>query len=554
MREAEHNEQETDFLYQGFKQGFDLGYRGPEIRADVADNIPFSVGVKFQMWEKIMTEVEMSCFAGPFKFGELPFKNYVQSPIGLVPKTGNKTRLIFHLSYQFKNGNPSINQCTPKELSSVKYNDLDKAIKDCLELIKLLGVESGVIYFSKSDLKSAFRVLPLLVRFRPFLLLKAEHPVTGQWFFFIEKCLSFGASISCSHFQRFSNGLKAIVEYKANKILKTLVTNYLDDFLFIYITSDGCNKITIIFLEVCKDINFPVAEDKTEWASTMVVFLGMLLNGRTFTLSIPMEKRREAFNMVRKFKDKNKATVKELQKLAGHLNFINRAVVPGRVFTRRMYAKFAGPKFLKMKAHHHVRIDNEFKRDCEIWEAFLVNIEDVVRPFVDFSHSLDAKLLNFFSDASAAETLGFGVIFGTSWTFGHWEINFIKQCKPNIEFLELYALCVGIFIWSDKLKKTRVIVHCDNEAVVHMINSMTSICRQCMKLLRILTLKNMRNNRRVFAQHIMGKDNILSDALSRLQFDRFFLHAPKNVDRYPHQLPEELWPLREKSWDKKVVC
>ena len=33
--------------------------------------------------------------------------------------------------------------------------------------------------------------------------------------------------------------------------------------------------------------------------------------------------------------------MKELQSLYGFLNFIGRAVFPGRTFTRRMYAKFS---------------------------------------------------------------------------------------------------------------------------------------------------------------------------------------------------------------------
>ena len=67
--------------------------------------------------------------AGPYE--KIPFDNFVQSPIGLVPKSGNQTRLIFHLSYQIKNGSPSINACTPAEECSVKYADIDHAVRNC---------------------------------------------------------------------------------------------------------------------------------------------------------------------------------------------------------------------------------------------------------------------------------------------------------------------------------------------------------------------------------------------------------------------------------------
>ena len=100
LHETEYDPVETQFLVNGFKQGFDIGYKGPLVRQSESRNIPFSVGNHIEMWNKIMKEVELKRVAGPFD--KIPFKNYIQSPIGLVPKAGNKTRLIFHLSYDFK--------------------------------------------------------------------------------------------------------------------------------------------------------------------------------------------------------------------------------------------------------------------------------------------------------------------------------------------------------------------------------------------------------------------------------------------------------------------
>ena len=68
-----------------------------------------------------MKEVKLKRSVGPFK--DPPFKDFIQSPIGLVPKDGGKeTHLIFHLSYP-KEGNISINSMIPEKLCSVKYPD-----------------------------------------------------------------------------------------------------------------------------------------------------------------------------------------------------------------------------------------------------------------------------------------------------------------------------------------------------------------------------------------------------------------------------------------------
>ena len=80
-----------------------------------------------------MKEVRLGRVAGPFN--EVPFDNFIQSPIGLVPQAGgNQTRLIFHLSYDFKDGFRSVNYHTPREKCTVRYRDLDSAVRTYLKL------------------------------------------------------------------------------------------------------------------------------------------------------------------------------------------------------------------------------------------------------------------------------------------------------------------------------------------------------------------------------------------------------------------------------------
>ena len=229
LQEIEYNMEETEFLCTGFRNGFSLGYEGPDERTDEASNLPFTVGSPTELWNKVMSEVEEGCFAGPYE--KIPFTHYVQLPIGLVPKAGNKTRLIFHLSYKFKNGNPSVNECTPPEVCSVKYNNLDSAVRDCIFLMKEMGIQT--IYFSKSDLKNAFRILGILPSQRWLLVMKARDPKTHKWYYFVDKCLPFGSSISCAHFQRFSNALRVIVEWISGRIRQTLITNLMTTCSFI---------------------------------------------------------------------------------------------------------------------------------------------------------------------------------------------------------------------------------------------------------------------------------------------------------------------------------
>ena len=342
------------------------------------------VGDKFNMWEKVMKEVTLGCFAGPFTKDTLPFENIIQSPIGLVPKAGNQTRLIFHLSFKFANGNESVNFWTPEDECSVKYNDLDHAVRNTLRILKQSGARS--VFYAKTDLKSAFCAAPLLPSQYFVTCLKVFHPITGKELYMIDKNLPFGSSKSCAIFQSFSEGLRHIIEGITGK--KFHITNYLDDFLFIDWTAEACDQLVRTFLDVCEYIGFPVALEKTVWSTHRIVFLGILLHGYNKCLSLPEDKRLSALNRLSKFLDSKKATVRELQQLAGTLNFLCKAVHPGRVFVRRMYSKFSFPtevtpnkKNSKLKPFHHVRLDREFHNDCRVWVLFLEDLEAVNRPY-----------------------------------------------------------------------------------------------------------------------------------------------------------------------------
>ena len=209
------------------------------------------------MLVKLMKEVSLGRVAGPFD--QVPFENFIQSPIGLVLKDrGTQTCLIFHLSYEFVDGLGSVNSHIPKELCSVQYPDLDTAVHLCLQL-KELGAEQ--VYFSKTDGKSAFCVLPLRKSSWCWLVMSAVNPDTGRVQYFMDKCLPFGASISCALFQRVSNALAHLLQWRVH--CRICLTNYLDDFLFLARLLAQCNWYLVQFKQLCSEVGFPLSEGKT---------------------------------------------------------------------------------------------------------------------------------------------------------------------------------------------------------------------------------------------------------------------------------------------------
>ena len=165
--------------------------------------------------------------------------------------------------------------------------------------------------------------------------MKVHHPITGkiQWFF--DKCLAFGASILCALFNSFSESLRHFIEHRLGMIGCT--TNYLDDFIFLAESEELCNHMVRTFLDLCQQIGCPVSADKTEWATQKIIFLGIVLNGRNLTLSVPEDKRIKAVNLLKWVINKKKITILTVQRLTGILNFLAKAVVPGQAFIQRMY-------------------------------------------------------------------------------------------------------------------------------------------------------------------------------------------------------------------------
>ena len=111
-----------------------------------------------------------------------------------------------------------------------------------------------------------------------------------------------------------------------------MITNYLNDFLFVARLLAICNRMIRNFLNLCDELGVSVSLDKTEWAEHRVIFLGILLDGVSFTVAIPLEKHDCAVRLLQTMLAKKKVTVKELQVLCGYLNFLAKAIFPGRTF------------------------------------------------------------------------------------------------------------------------------------------------------------------------------------------------------------------------------
>ena len=76
----------------------------------------------------------------------------------------------------------------------------------------------------------------------------------------------------------------------------------------------------------------------------------------------------------------------------------------------------------------------------------------------------------------------------------------------------------------------RMLLHCNNQSVVSIVNSGTSKCEHIMTLVRALFDSAVLFNFDLKLVHIPGVDNVAADLLSRGKLDKFHSLFTHNTD------------------------
>ena len=503
-------------LQSGFTYGFKIDFQG-KCHNSISNNLLSAFNNPTVVDLKLSKELEAGRIAGPFD--TQLFDNIRVSPLGVIPKkTPGEFRMIHNLS--FPRGK-SINDFIPDEFSSVKYATVDDAIR----IIKQFGVGCAM---AKTDVRNAFRITPIHPSDFPLLGFQWR----GKWYY--DHCLPMGCSSSCQIFETFSTALEWVAR---TKLGITNIIHILDDFLIINRTIDQCATSLNTFLRFCDYVGVPIAPEKTEGPVHVLTFAGIELDCPTLEARLPKEKVIKCVDLLQHFLTRKKVRLKELQSLIGFLNFACSVIVPGRVFLRRLINLTIGIKHLA----HQIRLSNEVKQDLRMWKTFCSGFN--CRSFFLEDAWASSEHLNFYTDA--AKSLGFGIVFGASWTYGEWPENWKVK---DISFLEFFPILLALNLWCDRLKNKRVMFISDNDSVVHVINKQTAKDKHLLVLLRQLVLICLNNNILFRARHIKGCKNVFADSLSRLHVDKFKKLA-KGWDmdclrtRVPNHLQPENWEL-----------
>ena len=328
----------TKYLEIGFLEGFRLGFNGV-LNKKQPPNLKSALDLPEVTKEKIIKEIRANRVEGPF---DLPPKSNLHiSIIGLQPKkVEGEYRLIHHLSYP---EGLSVNDGIDQTYKSVQYQSID----DAISAIKWLG--KGC-YMAKTDIKSAFRLIPV----HP-----SDHYLLGfcwQEQYYFDKCLPMGCSSSCKIFEEVSCALQWVACHGWQLGIPAVI-HVLDDFLFLAPSKSMAFVSLQKFLCLCQEVGIPIANEKTEGPARTLTFLGIELDSIMMQASLASEKVQRCIELINPLIQQKKVKLKELQSIIGTLNFACSVVRPGRTFLRINLTIGVSKPF------HHIRVNKEVKAD-----------------------------------------------------------------------------------------------------------------------------------------------------------------------------------------------
>lgn len=180
------------YLIDGFRFGFRINFVG-ESAVSECSKLKSALSHPDITATKIRKECDAGRLVGPFTTP--PFRNFCMSPLGLVPKKDpNEYHLIHHLF--FPEGS-SVNDFIPDCCATVRY----ASIRDASKSIKCIGRSC---FMAKTDIKSAFRIIPIHPADYSLLSMKWDH------MYYFDRCLAMGLCSSCAIFEAFSTSLEWI--------------------------------------------------------------------------------------------------------------------------------------------------------------------------------------------------------------------------------------------------------------------------------------------------------------------------------------------------------
>lgn len=291
--------------------------------------------------------------------------------------------------------------------------------------------------------------------------------------------------------------------------------NYLDDFIGAEKWSKAFQSFSDLGM-VLEHAGIVESLEKACPPNVEMVGLGVLFNTLSMTVSISQDRLSEIIVLVNSWVGKQTANLKEVQSLLGKLSFVAACVRPARIFLSRMFAVIS-----KFPKNRRIAISEEFRKDLFWWQNFMPLYNGVSMMCPDQWSRPDGI---FASDACLT---GCGAWIPDTRDYFHMEFpQFILDIEGiHINALEFLAVIVSCKVWGDQWSGSRILIQCDNEPTVSVINNQKAgdpFMQSCLRELFFICAKY---DFEVRAIHIPGVSNRIPDFLSRFHLAKRFRDA-----------------------------
>lgn len=331
-------------------------------------------------------------------------------------------------------------------------------------------------YFSRIDLKSGFWQIPLAKESRHMTAFYANG-ILYQW-----KVLPFGLS-----------GAPVTFVTLMNRVLE----NYVGDFAFVYfddiiLRSDNFEEHLVHLrkvLEKLQHANLSINLKKSQFARVQIEFLGYIIGQHGLTKN--PEKIRPILSYPRPI------SKEQIEKFMGLMGYYSPFI--------KHFATIAEPLYRMTQLH--VRFDwaEEQENAFNVLKEKLCN--DVVLNGLDYKHPINLKC-----DASE---VGLGCVLSSVFGDKERPVAFASRVlHPSEQKLsttqkETLAIIFALTKFADLLWGEEFTIFTDHKAIIYIKEKMRGKDR------RVNTLANLLEEFSCDIKHIKGRDNVVSDALSR---------------------------------------
>lgn len=450
------------------------------------------------LYEKAHLQILNEIERGNYVFAEKTPR--IISPLAVIPKPDGGVRIIHDCS---RPEGSAVNSFVG-EIEKQRFQTLDEASK----------LVTPNCYMAKVDLKTAYRSVNLSSQSQEVTGLKWTFPDGTEYTFYDTK-LPFGSKLAPHIFHRLSQAVRRMMSRRGFTIIA-----YLDDFLICETTKQRCIQALNILLALLRKLGFMINWSKVVDPTTKLTFLGIEIDSTAMELRLPGEKLSLLKHELAEFSKRKRASKKQLQSIAGKLNWASAVVHGGRVFLRRIIDAITPLKHDWHKAILH----GEIWHDIEWWKKFLETFN---------GKSLILGKIPLSSVYTDACKQGGGGFFGCDWFYTNWENDFPVVKNLHINELEALAVVLAAQRWGKDWENKRVVIFSDNMTTVACLNKCTSRSKILMSYLRGLFWLSATYNFHITAVHVPGKENIMADFISRLhepnafyQFMNFYLPKP----------------------------